>query len=275
MSEHNTEAEPVLPKPDLSLVSEVHNTLMNRFGKYKKSDWEPNEENVVIMEDEEFDGFMIGEMENSDAPDQEKEQHAKNIIGYAKFTDGKLYMRKSLETTQEQKQTLAHEMLHLWFSRQALEEDNLYSYGVNETFVDTLALEGLNFFNMPKEERAQTIDGAINNAALIKGVIEALGEDGWKYLFEACQTGDQNHIKKLTSEKFGSQPPAKIEAIDENLPKIYNEGFWGRFKELALMIYYVRQDPEFQTRNADAAGYQQYLIIEWSTLDKKFLEELD
>ncbi len=274
MNEQRLEVESV-SNPELTSAREVHQRLMDRFGEYKEADWEPAEENIIVLNNDKFEDFLISQMTESDVSEESKMRMAKNTIGYANFKDEKLYMREFNSIDQEQRLTLAHEMLHLWFLRNSLDEANEFSYGVNETLVDTLALEALGYFNLPKESRTTSVDGSINNAALIKGVLEELGEEGWKKLFSACQTGEESDIRTLMEKQFGSQPPGELSDINQALPKIYKEGFWGRFKELALMIYFVRQDPAFQSSNPDAVGYQQYLIIGWSDLDKKYLEELD
>jgi len=159
--------------------------------------------------------------------------------------------------------------------REDLDNNDPYSYAVNETFIDTLALEGLGYFDLSKDERVEAIDNAINNAILVKGVIDELGENGWKKLFEVCQTGNEEEIRGLMIEKFGNQPQGEMKDINDVLPKMYDETLWGRFKELAIMIYFIRQDPSFQINNSNAVGYQQRLIIEWSGLNKEILSELD
>ncbi len=100
MNQKDKEVENSPPNLNLLVALEVHSNLMKRFGEYKTSDWEPNDNNIIVMEDDEFDKFMVSQMEESEASDEEKSEHSKNIIGYANFKDKKLYMRTSLELSQ-------------------------------------------------------------------------------------------------------------------------------------------------------------------------------
>ncbi|OGH37270.1 MAG: hypothetical protein A2905_05695 [Candidatus Levybacteria bacterium RIFCSPLOWO2_01_FULL_36_10] len=196
-----------------------------------------------------------------------------DLVGYASFGTRSLYVRSTEGRGQAFKQTIAHEILHLWFMRQMLDEGDPASDGVNETFVDTLALEGLRYFHLPRKAREPEIDGAINNSAIIKGVIERLGERGWEGLFRACQSGEQRQIASLMERTFGSQPKRALRQTNDSLQVVFGKNFWGRFKELALMTYLQRSDPTFQAKHR-AVDHQMQLIIEWAQIDPKYLREL-
>jgi len=261
-----TEKPEIIPekKIDFEEIKKVHDKLIDRYGQYKTSSWEPSRENVHILSDEEFDEEVSKYIGEADVTE---------VVGYALFEKGKLFARASQKSGQEMEETVAHEMLHLWFMKSLLDEGDVRSYGVNETFVDTLALEGMGMYEIPQNMREQTIDGAINNSIIIKEVIEKLGENGWRYLFEACQSGNQENISALMSTIFGDAPLGEFSEINQALPIVFGDDFWNRLKEFALMAYLVRIDPSFQSKNP-AVTYQMDLIANWSGISDSYRDDL-
>lgn len=261
-------------RTSFAVVTEVHNQLLRRFGRYNTSNWQPTENNVRILDDEAFDQEVGKYIEQEIGDGEAAKEHVRMITGYAHFGTQQLYAMASQGVGQLTRQILAHEMLHLWFMRSHTDEGNAYSYGVNETLVDTLALEGLNLFKIPKHERESEIDGMINNSIVIKEVIDKVGEKGWEAIFRVCQTGDQTKIAALTEKSFGLPPPEELSEINEALPVLFGKSFWSRLKEFALMIYFVRQDPNFSINNP-AVFYQTSLIAEWAGIGSRYLQEID
>ena len=260
-------------KTEFAIVTEVHNQLIKRFGHYNVSNWKPTTDNIRILGDKMFEQEVGKYLAKEIADPEEVRSHVRMMDGYAHFGTKQLYVRASQGIGQANRQILAHEMLHLWFMRSQTDEGNTYSHGVNETLVDTLALEGLGLFEMPKNEREPEIDGAINNSIIIKEVVDKLGEKGWESVFRVCQTGDQTRIAVLMETHFGSRPEGDLSKINDMLPVLFGKSFWGRFKELALMIYYVRQDPLFQARTP-AVTSQIDLVTKWAGIRDRFLREM-
>lgn len=259
---------------ELAAAQGVHERLIKRFGDYKKSDWQPTQDNVVVLANRDFEDTWINLMVSDEMGKEEKQKYARDIMGFAHFKSKKLYVRSTERDNSEIEQTMAHEMLHLWFLRNELIDGELASHDVNETFIDTLALEGLGLFDIPKEERTDYIDGAINNAIMIKAIVSRMGEEGWKSVFEVCQDGDEWNIRRKTREVFGAHPPTQeLRKLNEQVPGPYGKKFWDRFKEAALAVYQIRRDPNFQSENP-GVNYTLYLTSEWAGVAGEVEKEL-
>lgn len=255
------------PKPSEELITaqSVHELLLRRFGAYRTSDWQPSQDNVVIMSDQEFEDFQFSKIKKDDfISEEQRKAYVRDILTYADFDSKKLYMRSSQAQGDDFRQTVAHEMLHLWFLRDVLIANEPDSYGVNETFIETLALEALGLYGIPKEGRSEHVDNAINNTIIVKSVFDRMGDVGWKEIFNICQNGDEWNIRKSTKEKFGAQPPTKeLRKINVIIPEKYGKKFWDRLKEVALISYYQRQDPNFLNENKQLSINLE-LIVDWS-----------
>lgn len=213
--------QPILPQipekaDNLLGIQKIYEKLIKRFGDYNTSDWKPSAENIHILNDEDF---------NKKVTEIIGEEFTKVTVGFPLFENEDLFVRASEGTGQSFEQTIAHEMLHLWFHRSTLDEGNAASYGVNETLVDTLALEATGMYSVPRESREPAIDGAINNSIVIKEIIQKLGEEGWENIFEACQTGDQTNIAALMEKTFGKYPPEELQEINKALPVVFGTSF--------------------------------------------------
>jgi hypothetical protein len=253
------------------LAVNIHKKMLNRFGYHRDSDWEPTEYNIVVMDDDEFEDYIFSSPTDPELTIKQRVKFSRQTLAQANFDEGKLYIRRSIVNPQEKSLVLAHEMFHLWFKRDCLNPNDQYSYSVNETLVETLALEALGYFDLPKEDREPMVDNSINNSILIKGILDELGNKGWRELFKACQTGREKGIQTLLEDEFGKQPPAKLRRMNDKSAKIYDQSFWGRLKELALMIYLIRQDPNFQYQHRNEVIQLGRLIILWSNMDKRYL----
>lgn len=255
-------------RPEFEVAVGVHQQLMERFGQWKKSVWEPTEENVLILDDKSFKR-EVGALLSREIEDPELvSRRVKPMIGFADFPSLKLYVKEGLGKDQAFRQTLAHEMLHLWFGRNRFKDDKDYqaSFGANETFVETLSLEAMGFYNLPPNKLEEPIDNAVANYSIIREVVEKIGKNGWRYLFDTCQTGNQRQIAQEMERRFGRKPPGRFADLNEELPVVFGKDFWGRLKELALMLDLFRQDPSFEEKNP-VINYQILLIMGWSGID--------
>jgi len=259
---------------ELITAQGIHERLLRRFGDYRNSDWQPSQDNVVVLNNEDFESKWMELGVTDDIDKEESQKYARDVIGFAHFESKKLYVRSTKRDNSEIEQTIAHEMLHLWFLRSELVPNERFSYDVNETFIDTLALEGLGAFEIPKKERTVYMDNAINNTIMIKTIIDKMGEEGWRDVFEVCQNGDEWNVRKLTKAVYGAQPPTKeLHKLNEQVPGLYGNFFWDRFKEVALAVYQIRRDANFQNENP-GVNFMLYLTSEWAGITTEVEKEL-
>jgi len=258
---------------ELVVAQNVHERLLTRFGSYRTSSWQPSPENVAVLQDEEFENKWV-ELMGRVLTESVAREGIRDALGFAHFDTKSLYVRASESDGVDLEESLAHEMLHLWFLRDGLIKDERYSHEVNETFIEALAVEGLDLYQTPKEQRSQHLDTAINNTIIVKAVADKMGEEGWKDIFDICQTGDEWKIRKRTKTKFGAQPPTKeLRRLNEKIPVIYGKKFWDRFKEVALAMFKIRRNPNFQRENPSVT-FTLTLVPEWAGVTAEVEKEI-
>jgi len=266
MSENNGGRKEFFSNPEttgLDIVKEVDKKISERFGCYKEDHWKPSEGNVFILSDEEYDKKVA---------EYTGEAEAEIGIGYSHTNSdgtGFLFVRKSQGNGLAFKQTVAHEELHLWFkNRHYFNGDkSAFSFLSNETFVDILSIEGLGIFDLPLEQLEPSLKNRVEEYLILQNdVFNKIGEDSWKYLFKACDSGDLQKISYYVNKKFG-RVPSQLKTLDQKLEN-NGENFWGRCQEIACAIQYFSRNMSLIKENKDYFNSLVNLIRGWSLIKK-------
>lgn len=252
-----------------NLVSSAHQKLVERYGAQRTSTWEPAADNVFILSDEEFKRKFLELNEYSEKDSNEQrllERNVGGLTGYSHFPTEELLIKQSAANGNvlTLQQTIAHEELHIWCKRDKIDQQNKHSYGVNETFIDYLSLVALELLDTPLPELPNELHNHVANALHIHEILDALGNNGDKLLFDVCQGKDQNNLKIALNRYYHLAPNT---SLNERIPSMFGRDFYGRFKEFTLFLYVVGLHHEVQFSPPGRAFGQ--LITEWLTERKE------
>ncbi|PID70881.1 hypothetical protein CSB37_00090 [bacterium DOLZORAL124_38_8] len=199
------------------------------------SDWSPNEENVLVLSDTDFDR-VFSKLESGVS--------GVGFIGYAHLPSRKVLVRLSASNNDKYLflQTFMHEALHVWCQRNKIEDDK-YSYYVNEAFIEYLSLRALGAMDMSLEELPQELADGVSNLRYIHETLENMGRGACEWLFDVCQGGNQDFLREKMNAFYGDGP-----LENKKMGKMfYGTDFYSRFKEYAALIYLVGVQPNLQS----------------------------
>ena len=251
MGEASEQSSPQENSEIFGAAQHVHKQLVNRYGSHKPDVWVPTPDTVRILPSEQFDD-EVGKLVGREVPAEFVARQVAGLVGFADFAGRTMFVRNdSDQGPKSVAQAIGHEELHLWFLRTAIDDGipHDYSYRVNEAFIESLSLDALGLFDPPEVKDEPDLDTRANNYLPLKVILDAVGNEGWGSLVEACDGKDQNPIRERFERQFGQLPPTEaLKRTNELYPTLHGKDFWGRVKDLAATLYAVGLDPEYQYR---------------------------
>ena len=258
------------PGRGLQVILSAHDKLMMRYGAQRIFEWRPSSDNVLFLSDPAFiERYkLLCDFHKRIPEDQEIIlRSAKETMAYAHFGTNTVMFKESGGNGKLSvlEQLAAHEELHIWCQRDRI-DSGPHSYHVNEQFIDYLALRALGLLEVPLGAIPDDLHNAIVNALYIHEVLDALGADSDKLLFDICQGKNQEEMRSRLNGYYLQGPPA-----NDHIQAVHGREFYDRFKDLALITRRVSMDPNLNYSPAIQAMGD--MMLQW-ILSRKRIQYL-
>lgn len=254
----------------LQVILSAHDKVMMRYGAQRKFEWTPSADNALLLAD---DGFIERFKRLHDFQSRSPEEReiilksAQEMMAYAHFGTNTVMFKEDSAKGRFSllEQSAAHEELHIWCQRDRI-DPSPHSYHVNEQFIDYLALRVLGFMDAPLSAVPEELHYHIINAMLTHEILDALGKDADKLLFDVCQGKSQEDLQRALNAHYGQGP-----RYNKDIQIVHGADFYGRFKDMALITRTISTNPDFN----NLPGVQEIsnMMLEW-ILSKKRIRHL-
>ncbi len=254
----------------LQVILSAHDKVMVRYGAQRNFEWTPSADNALLLTDEAFIE-RLKRLHNFQSRVPEEQEiilrSAQEMMAYAHFGTNTVMFKEASAKGKFSllEQSAAHEELHIWCQRDRI-DPSPHSYHVNEQFIDYLALRALGLMDVPLSAVPEELHYHIINAMLTHEILDALGEDADKLLFDVCQGKSQEYLQRVLNAHYGQGP-----RHNEHFQAVHGTDFYGRFKDMALITRTVSIDPDFNNRPEVQAVSD--MMLEW-ILSKKSIRHL-